>query len=90
MAIIAARIRSKALFSAAASWPSSSRDVIFDLRVRSPAAIPSKSPTVSDNGPVTDRLWRLLNLQIWGDTFITGRDTRWAEPFTCGLASPHA
>ena len=38
----------------------------------------------------TDRIWSLLNLQIWGDTFITGRDTRWAEPFTCGLASPHA
>ena len=25
----------------------------------------------------TDRLWRLLNLQIWGDTFITGRKERW-------------
>jgi asparagine synthase (glutamine-hydrolysing) len=21
----------------------------------------------------TDRIWRLLNLQIWGDIFITGR-----------------
>ena len=27
----------------------------------------------------TDRLWRLLNLQIWGDTFITGRTERWRE-----------
>jgi len=27
----------------------------------------------------TDRLWRLLNLQIWGDTFITGRKDRWRE-----------
>jgi asparagine synthase (glutamine-hydrolysing) len=27
----------------------------------------------------TDRLWRLLNLQIWGDVFITGRDERWRE-----------
>jgi asparagine synthase (glutamine-hydrolysing) len=25
----------------------------------------------------TDRLWRLLNLQIWGDTFITGRRDLW-------------
>jgi len=28
----------------------------------------------------TDRLWRLLNLQIWGDLFLTGRRERvWAE-----------
>ena len=26
----------------------------------------------------TDRIWRLLNLQIWGDMFLTGkRDERW-------------
>jgi asparagine synthase (glutamine-hydrolysing) len=25
----------------------------------------------------TDRLWRLLNLQLWGDTFITGKRDRW-------------
>jgi asparagine synthase (glutamine-hydrolysing) len=26
----------------------------------------------------TDRIWRLLNLQLWGDVFITGkRDERW-------------
>ncbi|MGH9558049.1 MAG: asparagine synthetase B family protein, partial [Bryobacteraceae bacterium] len=25
----------------------------------------------------TDRLWRLLNLQIWGDVFLTGRRERW-------------
>jgi len=29
----------------------------------------------------TDRLWRLLNLQIWGDTFITGRKEQWREGF---------
>jgi len=28
---------------------------------------------------VTDRLWRLLNLQIWGDLFLTGREERWRE-----------
>jgi asparagine synthase (glutamine-hydrolysing) len=27
----------------------------------------------------TDRIWRLLNLQIWGDLFITGRRDRHAE-----------
>jgi len=27
----------------------------------------------------TDRRWRLLNLQIWGDVFITGREERWRE-----------
>jgi asparagine synthase (glutamine-hydrolysing) len=27
----------------------------------------------------TDRIWSLLNLQIWGDTFITGREQRWQE-----------
>ena len=27
----------------------------------------------------TDRLWRLLNLQIWGDLFFTGNRDRWRE-----------
>jgi asparagine synthase (glutamine-hydrolysing) len=27
----------------------------------------------------TDRLWRLLNLQIWGDVFLLGREERWRE-----------
>jgi asparagine synthase (glutamine-hydrolysing) len=25
----------------------------------------------------TDRIWRLLNLQLWGDLYITGRRDRW-------------
>jgi asparagine synthase (glutamine-hydrolysing) len=25
----------------------------------------------------TDRLWRLLNLQMWGDLFVTGKRERW-------------
>ncbi len=25
----------------------------------------------------TDRLWRLLNLQVWGDLFLTGRREQW-------------
>ena len=30
----------------------------------------------------TDRIWRLLNLQIWGDLFLTGdRGRRWEELF---------
>jgi asparagine synthase (glutamine-hydrolysing) len=31
----------------------------------------------------TDRLWRLLNLQIWGDAFLNGKLDRWQ-----GLSSP--
>jgi asparagine synthase (glutamine-hydrolysing) len=27
----------------------------------------------------TDRIWNLLNLQIWGDTFLTGRRERWTQ-----------
>jgi len=27
----------------------------------------------------TDRIWNLLNLQLWGDMFLKGRRTRWAE-----------
>jgi asparagine synthase (glutamine-hydrolysing) len=27
----------------------------------------------------TDRLWRLLNLQVWGDLFLTGRRDRWLD-----------
>ena len=38
----------------------------------------------------TDRIWRLLNLQLWGDLFLTGRRERWwngvstAEPVPSG------
>jgi asparagine synthase (glutamine-hydrolysing) len=28
---------------------------------------------LSNQEDATDRIWRLLNLQIWGDVFITGR-----------------
>jgi asparagine synthase (glutamine-hydrolysing) len=27
----------------------------------------------------TDRIWRLLNLQVWGDVFLTGQRERWAS-----------
>jgi asparagine synthase (glutamine-hydrolysing) len=27
----------------------------------------------------TDRIWRLLNLQVWGDLFFTGHNERWEE-----------
>jgi asparagine synthase (glutamine-hydrolysing) len=38
----------------------------------------------------TDRIWSLLNLQIWGDTFLTGRAHRWLEPFAGRVAAPQA
>jgi asparagine synthase (glutamine-hydrolysing) len=28
----------------------------------------------------TDRIWRLLNLQLWGDVFILGRRAAWEQP----------
>ena len=28
----------------------------------------------------TDPLWRLINLQLWGDLFLTGRRDRWMAP----------
>lgn len=35
----------------------------------------------------TDRLWRLLNLQVWGDTHITGRRERLESGFLQGKAA---
>jgi asparagine synthase (glutamine-hydrolysing) len=36
----------------------------------------------------TDRIWRLLNLQIWGDMFITGkRERRWDGLMMPGAAA---
>ncbi|HWF47004.1 MAG TPA: asparagine synthase C-terminal domain-containing protein, partial [Bryobacteraceae bacterium] len=35
----------------------------------------------------TDRIWRLLNLQLWGDLFLTGRRDRWWNGI---LSSPSA
>ena len=32
----------------------------------------------------TDRIWRLLNLQIWGDTFLTGKMETTATPLVSG------
>jgi asparagine synthase (glutamine-hydrolysing) len=34
---------------------------------------------VQQQEDATDRLWRLLNLQLWGDLFLTGRRERWWE-----------
>ncbi len=34
---------------------------------------------VSGAEDCTDRIWRLLNLQIWGELFITGRAGRWRD-----------
>jgi asparagine synthase (glutamine-hydrolysing) len=37
----------------------------------------------------TDRIWRLLNLQLWGDIYITGRRDRHEgllAPATAGVA----
>jgi asparagine synthase (glutamine-hydrolysing) len=36
------------------------------------------SRQISGREDVTDRIWRLLTLQIWGDMFLTGkREERW-------------
>jgi asparagine synthase (glutamine-hydrolysing) len=32
----------------------------------------------------TDRLWRLLNFQLWGDIYLTGRRDRWSQ----GILAP--
>ena len=34
----------------------------------------------------TDRIWRLLNLQLWGDLFLTGRRDLWWEGV---MGAPH-
>ena len=34
---------------------------------------------VHEEEDATDRIWRLLNLQLWGDLFLTGRRERWSE-----------
>src|SRR5579864_1348008 len=31
----------------------------------------------SGSEDATDRIWRLINLQLWGDLFLTGRRDRW-------------
>ena len=38
----------------------------------------------------TDRLWRLLNLQLWGEMYLTGRRDRWWQGMmtTPGVSSP--
>jgi asparagine synthase (glutamine-hydrolysing) len=53
------------------------RDALDDLLAR-------HSRGVED---ATDRIWRLLNLQLWGDVFITGRRAAWEEPLM-GAAAP--
>ena len=32
---------------------------------------------LSNQEDATDRIWRLLGLQLWGDLFITGKRERW-------------
>jgi asparagine synthase (glutamine-hydrolysing) len=36
----------------------------------------------------TDRIWSLLNLQVWGDTFIRGQRERWQDGLIVGEAAP--
>ena len=36
----------------------------------------------------TDRIWRLLNLQVWGDVFLNGRRERW-QGLTANLEAAH-
>jgi len=38
----------------------------------------------------TDRLWRLMNLQMWGDVFLTGRRDRWTAPAAEGTPALHS
>jgi asparagine synthase (glutamine-hydrolysing) len=38
----------------------------------------------------TDRIWRLLNLQVWGDVFLTGRRARWREGLLLRAAAASA
>ena len=41
----------------------------------------------SDDG--TDRVWRLLNFQIWGDQFLTGRGSeRWESILGVPVSPP--
>jgi len=35
----------------------------------------------------TDRIWRLLNLQLWGEVFLLGRREQWREELLPGPAS---
>jgi asparagine synthase (glutamine-hydrolysing) len=41
---------------------------------------------MSNQEDATDRLWRLLNLQVWGDLFITGQRDKWWD----GILEPAA
>jgi asparagine synthase (glutamine-hydrolysing) len=36
----------------------------------------------------TDRLWRLMNLQVWGDLFLTGNRDRWDVPGKMPISAP--
>jgi len=37
----------------------------------------------------TDRIWRLLNLQLWGDLFLTGKRSRWWDGIAAEPAPAH-
>jgi asparagine synthase (glutamine-hydrolysing) len=41
----------------------------------------------SGSHDMTDRIWRLLNLEVWADTFLTGRGTRWLDHFAAAQPS---
>jgi asparagine synthase (glutamine-hydrolysing) len=38
----------------------------------------------------TDRLWRLLNLQLWGEMYLTGRRDRWWDGMLAPAGMPFA
>ena len=55
---------SRSFRTVTACWlPTSTSDYLNDLLARHKSGLED----------ATDRIWRLLNLQIWGDIFITGK-----------------
>jgi asparagine synthase (glutamine-hydrolysing) len=64
-----------------------SKDGLLAEYVNSEAVDDLIERQVSRREDATDRIWRLLNLQIWGDVFITGaRDRILQDPLMCAAS----
>jgi asparagine synthase (glutamine-hydrolysing) len=54
------------------------KDGLLAAYIDAPALDALLAHQVSGQEDATDRIWRLLNLQLWGDMFLTGkRDQQW-------------
>jgi len=63
------------------------RDTLMAEYIDRPALTSLLTRHRNGSEDATDRIWNLLNLQLWGDIFLSGRRARWAQGMFPAMAA---